>query len=113
MSREVTIKIHSIEEDGYPDMDKLTSRVAFVFDGGVFSGWPLDRLDDRGFRLWEASEDACHGAFADVRYWIEAPEPWRVFAPSPPIRLPDEMKPVEMSPRGEPVPIPKVRLEEL
>jgi hypothetical protein len=35
------IIIHSIAEDGLPVMDKLTGRVAFIFDGAVFRGGRL------------------------------------------------------------------------
>ncbi|WP_431728515.1 hypothetical protein [Verrucosispora sp. TAA-831] len=76
--------MHSIAEDGLPDMDNLTGRVAFLFDGSIVSGWPLrTNPDDRntpysGF--WEADGDVGRNVkFANVTHWVEFPEPvWEV-----------------------------------
>lgn len=102
--REMTIKIHEVATDGLPDMENLTGRVAFVFDGCVVSGWPLhpaqcsevyerakqpgshrggagrseaDKLESiETFGLWEADSDVGHGTpFCDVTHWIEFPVP--------------------------------------
>ena len=93
------IIIHAIEEDGLPDMERLTLRVAFIFDGCIVSGWPLPKeqfpdlytrehllkyrggahLSDeeniaRVGTLWEADSDVGHGGqFACVTHWVEFP----------------------------------------
>lgn len=62
------IKVHAIAEDGLPDMEKMTGRVAFLFDGCIVSGWPLDH------EQWEAdSTVGRHGVFRGVTHWIEFP----------------------------------------
>lgn len=45
------MEIKEIEIDGLPEMDKFAGRVAFIFDGCVVSGWPLDNGN------WEANSD--------------------------------------------------------
>ncbi len=77
---EIVVKVHSITEDGLPDMDNdaLTGRVAFIWDGAVVSGWPLKRMgfpDD----CWEPSADRFGGPVYGVRHWLEFPEPvWEI-----------------------------------
>lgn len=80
--REITIKIHEIATDGLPDMDALTGRVAFIFDGCIVSGWPLAarfNLDRPGYvepPRWEANGDVGRNIeFAGVTHWAEFPEP--------------------------------------
>jgi hypothetical protein len=69
--KEITIRLHEIATDGLPDMERLTGRVAFVFDGCVVSGWPLTPSD-----LWEADTDVGRSnEFGGVTYWIEFPVP--------------------------------------
>lgn len=74
MSKEYTIKVHVIQEDGLPPDDLeavgLTGRVVFIFDGCLYSGWPI-RKD--GEILWEDSETA--QSFSGVEKWIELPVP--------------------------------------
>ena len=66
------IIIHEIAIDGLPDMDALTARVAFLFDGCIVSGWPIDEHTDPV--LWEADSDVGHGrAFYGVTHWVEFP----------------------------------------
>jgi hypothetical protein len=68
------IIIHEIATDGLPNMDKLVGRVAFLFDGCIVSGWPIDENADPV--LWEADSDVGHGrAFYEVTHWVEFPEP--------------------------------------
>lgn len=86
------VLLHAIAEDGLPNMEELTGRVAFIFDGCVVSGWPLD---DEDFRppanydpsmgvLWEANSDVGHNRpFGNVTHWLEFPEPLWVLAPRP------------------------------
>ena len=73
--KEIKIKIHEIKTDGLPNMDKLTGRVAFIFDGCVVSGWPLEKDD-----LWEADSDVSNNKlFSGVTHWIEFPTPiWEI-----------------------------------
>jgi hypothetical protein len=88
MSRKVEIEIFDVEVDGFPSEEDLG--VCFVWDGGVYTGWPLiDRdgsyEDRQSFASpeqakngplnvrWEASEDRVHGMFAGVRYWFRKP----------------------------------------
>jgi hypothetical protein len=104
----VIVKIHAVASDGLPDMDRLVGRVAFIFDGCVVSGWPLDeatcpRAYERARtgeglggagrtpediaegvkQLWEADSDVGHGIpFAHVTHWIEFPVPvWDLAKP--------------------------------
>lgn len=80
-SKEVVIKIHEITTDGLPDMtydednDKsLVGRVAFIFDGCIVSGWPLDEVGMPG--LWEGDSDVSHNQpFGSVTHWVEFPMP--------------------------------------
>lgn len=74
--REVMIKIHSIAEDGLPNMDDnaMVGRVAFIWDGAIVSGWPLNRIG-RPADHWEPSEDRFGGAVSGVTHWVEFPEP--------------------------------------
>jgi hypothetical protein len=75
MSKQYTITVHTISEDGLPpkDYDKagLVGRVAFIFDGCVYSGWPLKMEGKNGMYdenadypsdpeevVWEDSETA-------------------------------------------------------
>jgi hypothetical protein len=67
--------VHEIAKDGLPDMDRLGNRVAFIFDGCVVSGWPLNRRSSDGEVLWEGNTDVSHKlAFHGVTHWIEFPE---------------------------------------
>ena len=76
MNELLTVDLRDVAVDGYPNMDALTGRVAFIFDGCVVSGWPLYELGEDGFRTWEADSDVGRtGAFAGVRKWLVFPEP--------------------------------------
>jgi hypothetical protein len=86
------IVVHEIATDGLPDMDQLTGRVAFIFDGCVVSGWPLRRDDpdvahvyaregyDGDDTLWEGNSDVSHNRpMAGVTHWLEFPVPaWEI-----------------------------------
>lgn len=81
-TKQVSIIVHSIAEDGLPDMDKLTGKVAFIFDGCIVSGWPLGEPPDYHYPdtpysgYWEANEDVGKGGeFAGVTHWVEFPQP--------------------------------------
>lgn len=66
--------VREIAKDGLPDMDKLTGRVAFIFDGCIVSGWPLDPEGDE--TPWEADSDVGrHGKFYGVTHWVEFARP--------------------------------------
>ena len=72
MAEQMTVMVHTILEDGLPDMDKLTGRVAFIWDGAIVSGWPLNRVGNP--EAWEPAEDAMgHGPFYGVTHWVEFP----------------------------------------
>ena len=80
MSRQVTVTVHDVATDGLPDMDSLTGRVAFIFDGCVVSGWPMkpgdsDELWDEG--EWEADSDVGRAwqRYGGVKHWVEFPVP--------------------------------------
>ncbi len=75
MSIRSTVVVHEIATDGLPDMDALTGRVAFIFDGCIVSGWPLNLREDEA--LWEANSDVGDPAreFRGVTHWVEFPEP--------------------------------------
>lgn len=76
----ITAKLHEIATDGLPDMDSLTGRVAFLFDGCIVSGWPLDERED-GVTLWEADSDVGRlTKFYGVTHWIEFPLPLHVWS---------------------------------
>lgn len=80
MPHELTVKVHPISEDGYPDMEALTGRVLLMFDGCTVSGWPL-HVDPEDHTspysgLWEGDTDVSHGQpFHGVTHWIELPIP--------------------------------------
>lgn len=78
--RELTIKIHEIAIDGLPDMEALVGRVAFIFDGCIVSGWPLDKPYYYGY--WEPNRDVGnHLKFSGVTHWVEFPtEIWNINA---------------------------------
>jgi hypothetical protein len=82
----VTIRVHAIAQDGLPNMDDLTGRVAFIFDGCIVSGWPLLPLEHAALYerlgqlasevLWEGNGDVSHRhPFIGVTHWIEFPVP--------------------------------------
>jgi hypothetical protein len=82
-----TIIVHTIAEDGLPpkDFEKagLVGRVAFIFDGNIYSGWPLQEERDGMYDedgdypadpnevIWEDSETARE--YSGVKKWIELP----------------------------------------
>lgn len=74
----MTVELFDIDKDGLPDMDKLTGRVAFIFDGAILSGWPLYNVHLRhpGNNFpeytkydWECSE-AAPKVFSGVKKYI-------------------------------------------
>ncbi len=87
MSKQYTITVHTIAEDGLPPKDfeqaGLTGRVVFIFDGCLYSGWPLtdegpdgydeqaDDPEDPEEVEWEDSETA--QKFGGVKKWVELP----------------------------------------
>lgn len=80
MSKQYTIIVHTIKEDGLPPKDfeeaGLTGRVAFIFDGDIYSGWPAygedqEMPDDPDEIVWEESEHA--HKMMGVEKWIELP----------------------------------------
>lgn len=78
MSAQIQVTIHEIAEDGLPDMEALVGRVAFIFDGCIVSGWPLEPDEDddpEEGTLWEADSDVGrHVKFYGVTHWVEFPE---------------------------------------
>jgi hypothetical protein len=80
MTRTLTIQIHDIATDGLPDMANLTGRVAFLWNGAIASGWPLDNVGRPG--QWETCEDALGmRPFVGVTHWVEFPVPLWELAP--------------------------------
>lgn len=86
MPDQISVRIHPIAEDGYPDMDdpSMTGRVAFIFDGCVVSGWPL-HIDPQDHSTphsgqWEANSDVGRETtFEGVTHWVEFPVPmWQI-----------------------------------
>lgn len=89
MSKEYTVIVHTIAEDGLPPRDYekagLIGRVAFIFDGSIYCGWPLrkddedsnesgrEEGDDLDELEWSDSETAHR--FSGVKKWIELPVP--------------------------------------
>ena len=86
MPRTMAIEMHDVTIDGFPK----DGAVAFIWDGDVYTGWPLIDRDnsypgDRAFATpeqakaaplnveWEASEDRVGGKFSGVRYWFSRP----------------------------------------
>ncbi len=74
MPREITVRVHSIAEDGPPDVSAtLDERVALLFDGRIVSGWPLAGSVEG---LWEADPEVGHNRpFDGVTHWVEFPVP--------------------------------------
>lgn len=88
MSKQYTITVHTIAEDGLPpkDFDEagLVGRVAFVFDGAIYSGWPTNPgEEDPNDVVWEDSETG--HTFTGVKKWIELPVPGWELSPDPTI----------------------------
>jgi hypothetical protein len=82
---DIKVKLHSVAEDGLPDMDRLIGRVALIFDGCVVSGWPTGQ-GGGGAQLWEADTDVGHNRFLrGVTHWLEFPVPvWKLhLSPTP------------------------------
>lgn len=80
MASDLTVRLHSIENDGLPDMDDpgMVGCVAFIWDGCVVSGWPIGPEFDPGYEhrtRWEPSEDRFGGPVEGVTHWIELPRP--------------------------------------
>lgn len=75
------MKIHTIQKHGLPDMEKLTGRVAFIFDGCVVSGWPLYPEHSHDKSEWEADSDVGHhGKFVGVEKYIVFDKPiWELW----------------------------------
>jgi hypothetical protein len=87
MSKQHTITVHTISEDGLPPRDfdtaGLVGRVAFIFDGSLYSGWPLKVEGKDGYDEnaeypsdpeeveWEDGETARH--FTGIKKWVELP----------------------------------------
>jgi hypothetical protein len=67
---ELTIKIHRIDTDGLPDVDKLTDRVAFLCLNGLVTGRPLNDGS------WKATGEVyITDVFPIVTHWVEFPRP--------------------------------------
>jgi hypothetical protein len=74
------MKIYEIAKDGLPDIDSLTGRVAFIWDGNIVSGWPLFEIHLKypqnnypiyTINQWEANEDVGRkGVFDGVEKYI-------------------------------------------
>ena len=74
--RDITVRVHNVERDGLPDMDRLVGRVALLWDGNIVNGWPLSRNDEEGVPIWEGNSDVSRpGQFHKVTHWVEFPEP--------------------------------------
>lgn len=83
MSYTLPFILHPIATDGLPDVPALMAAhrdVAFIFDGCVVSGWPLDPAsedypydpDEYDGILWEANTDVGNNQpKAGVTHWIE------------------------------------------
>lgn len=68
------IVVHEVAVDGLPNMDELTGRVAFIFDGCIVSGWPLDDAEEPHPGYWEGNSDVARNVkFAGVTHWVEFP----------------------------------------
>lgn len=92
---QLVVKVHQIASDGLPDMNfdgsDLIGRVAFIFDGSIVTGWPLDikehadvydryGWDGSEGALWEADSDVGHTRpFGGVTHWVEFPLPLNAF----------------------------------
>lgn len=72
---DVQVKIHDVSVDGLPDMENLTGRVAFIWDGAIVSGWPIENGFHLGQQMWEPSEDRFGGPVIGVTHWVEFPVP--------------------------------------
>lgn len=70
--KEITVKIYKISEDGYPDIENnknLKGRIAFLWDGNIVSGWPVDKEEGS----WETDDVGKAGLFYGVTHWVEFP----------------------------------------
>jgi len=87
--QDMTVIFHEVATDGLPSKTLPPGRVAFIFDGCVVSGWPLDPkdaafsnayeragVDPRESAIWEGDSDVSNGrTFSGVTHWIEFPLP--------------------------------------
>lgn len=65
--------VKTISIDGLPDMKKLVGRVAFIFDGCIVSGWPLDMYPQD---QWEANDDVGRkGVFTGIEKYVVFDKP--------------------------------------
>lgn len=79
MAKEIVVSLHSIDEDGLPNEEQRTGRVAFVWDGYVVSGWPISPEFSSEPNLWEPADDRFGGPVRGVTHWVEFPVPtWRL-----------------------------------
>jgi len=72
--------LYNIAKDGLPDMDNLTGRVAFIFNGCIISGWPLFEVHlkcpGNNYPVytkndWEANSDVGKtGVFSGVEQYV-------------------------------------------
>lgn len=70
----IEVVVHSIAEDGLPDIDNTPGEIAFIFDGCIVSGWPLQETDHNGNRYWEADPDVGRVTmFGGVTHWLQLP----------------------------------------
>ena len=82
MSRTYEIEVHDVERDGYPDLDNddTVGRVAFIWDGELMSGWPLNEVPGDYTTphtgVWEASDDCMGSGYSGVRQWVLFPVPF-------------------------------------
>jgi hypothetical protein len=83
----ITLELRDVTDDGFPS----DGAVAFLWDGDIYTGWPLIDRDNsypgnRAFATpeqarnnplnveWEASEDRVLGRFVGVQFWFPLDE---------------------------------------
>lgn len=72
------IEWRRVDPDHPPEPTDGMTAFLFYFDYDVYTGWPvydpeegLDKRDDEGYPVWEASEDRVLGEFEGVRWYAE------------------------------------------
>lgn len=82
----MTVKFHSVDQDGYPSYELTTTgRVAFIWDGYIVSGWPIHHIVRRDGTTypegtWQPADDRFGGPVAGVTDWVEFPMSlWALF----------------------------------
>ena len=76
--KSIEIKVYNIAKDGLPNdilsKEAQTGRIGFLWDGNIYSGWPLYPNHSSDKSVWEDSEFA--HKLSGVEDWVLFPRPF-------------------------------------